>query len=267
YYLVRAELQTAHALGKQLLALAQRVQDAAMLLGAHRALGATLFFLGAAASASTHLAQGLALYDPQQHRAQAFLYGEDTGVVCYIHAALALWLLGYPDQERARNEEAVALAQHIVHPHSLGYVLHCAASLHQFRREVRLTQERAEATMTLAKEQGFPYQMAFGAILHGWALAQQGQAQEGIEQITQGLLAYRATGAELTRPYFLALIAEAHGSIGEPEAGLTVLTEALTLVDTSEERWYEPELYRLKGELLLQQSVNNQAEAASCFQH
>jgi predicted ATPase len=107
--------------------------------------------------------------------------------------------------------------------------------------------------------------MAFGAILHGWALAQQGQTQEGIEQITQGSLAYRVTGAELTRPHFLALIAEAHGTIGQPETGLTMLTEALALVDTTGERWYEAECYRLKGELLLQQSSDNQVEAETCF--
>jgi predicted ATPase len=89
HYLDGAELRTAHVLGKQLLALAQHVQDSAMLLGAHRALGATLFFLGTGAAAHTHLAQGLALYDPQQHRAQAFLYGEDAGVVCGSHDAWA----------------------------------------------------------------------------------------------------------------------------------------------------------------------------------
>ena len=109
--------------------------------------------------------------------------------------------------------------------------------------------------------------MAFGAILRGWALAHQGQAQEGIAQIHQGLRAFRATGAELARPYFLALLAEAHGTIGQPEAGLTALAEALTLADTTGERWYEPELYRLKGELLLQQSSDNQAEAETCFHH
>ena len=133
----------------------------------------------------------------------------------------------------------MTLAQQSAHPFSLGFALSCAAVFHQFRREVRAAQERAEAAISLATEQGFPYWMAFGAILRGWALAQQGQAQEGIEQIHQGLRAYRATGAEILRPYFLALLAEAHGTMGQPEAGLTVLTEALTLVDTTGERWYE----------------------------
>src|SRR5215813_9954975 len=83
--------------------------------------------------------------------------------------------------------------------------------------------------------------------------------------MSQGLRAFRATGTELLRPYWLALLAEAHGTIGYPEAGLTVLTEALALVDTTGERWCEAELYRLKGALLLQQHADNQAEAETCF--
>ena len=108
---------------------------------------------------------------------------------------------------------------------------------------------------------------ALGSILRGWALTHQGQAKEGIAQITQGLMTYRTAGSELARPYFLTLLAEAHKIQGEAAAGLTVLTEALALVDTTGERWYEPELYRLKGELLLQQHVDHQAEAESCFHH
>jgi predicted ATPase len=267
YYLVHAEYQTAHALGEQLLTLAQQVQDSAMLLAAYRTLGSTLFYLGAAASALAHFAQGMALYDPQQHRASALLYGEDTGVVCHNFAAWALWHLGYPDQALAWSHAAVTLARQIAHPFSLGFALSFAAVLHSFRREGRATQERAEATISLATAQGFPHWRAQGSVLRGWALAQQGQAKEGIEQMHQGLTAYQATGAEILRPYSLALLAEAHGIMRQPEAGLTVLTEALTLVDTTGERVWEPELYRLKGELLLQQSSDNQAEAETCFHH
>src|SRR5262249_44291975 len=121
YYNMRAEYQTAQALGEQLLSLAQQVQDSAMLGAAYRALGTTLGWLGAVAAAHVHLAQGIALYDPHQHRDHAFLYGEDAGVVCRSHAALTLWFLGYPDQGLARNDEAVTLAQQIVHPFSLGF--------------------------------------------------------------------------------------------------------------------------------------------------
>jgi TOMM system kinase/cyclase fusion protein len=265
YYLTRAEYQAARALGEQLLTLAQQVQDAAMLMAAHRWMGQTWLWLGAPAAALTHFAQGMALYDPQQHHASAFISRQVANVVCHSHAALALWSLGYPDQGLRQIGEAVTLAQQSAHPFSLGFALSGAAVFHQYRREVRAVQERAEATIVLATEQGFQVWMAFGSMLYGWALAQQGQAQEGIEQITQGLLALRATGTEGGRPYFLALLADAHGIRGEPEAGLTALAEALALVDTTGERWYESELYRLKGVLLLQQSSDHQAEAETCF--
>jgi predicted ATPase len=159
----------------------------------------------------------------------------------------------------------VTLAQPIVHPFSLGAALSAAAMFHQFRREVHAVQERAEAAISLATEQGFPHWMVQGAILRGWTLAHQGQVKEGIEQIQQGLIALRATGAELLRPYYLALLAKAHGTMRQPEEGLTALAEALTLVDTTGERWYAPELYRLKGQLLLQQSSDNSTEAETCF--
>jgi predicted ATPase len=267
YYNVGAEYQMAHALGEQLLTLAQQVQDSAMLVSAHRALGATLLYLGAVASAHTHFAQGIALYDSQQHRASAFLYGDDAGVICHSYAAWTLWILGYPDQGLVRSYETVTLAQQVAHPLSLSFALSLAAMFHQFRRERRAAQERAEAAISLSKEQGFAQWMAIGSIMRGWALTHRGQAQEGIEQITQGLIAYRSTGAEQSRSHFLALLAEAHGMMGQPEAGLTVLMEALTFVDTTGQRWYEAELYRLKGALLLQQSSDNQAEAETCFQH
>jgi class 3 adenylate cyclase/predicted ATPase len=267
HYLVRAELQTAHDLGEQILTLAQQAQDPAMLLAAHRAMGVTWFFLGTEAAAHTHFTQGIALYDPQQHRSSTFLYGDDAGVICRTFDARVLWHLGYPAQGLTQIDEALTLARQSVHPFSLGNALSGAAVFHQYRREIRVAQECAEAAIRLAQEQGFPYWMAFGSLLRGWALAHQGRAQEGIEEIHQGLRAYRATGAEISRPPFLALLAEAHGTIGELEAGLTVLTEALTLAETTGEWRYASELYRLKGDFLLQQSSANATEAETCFQH
>jgi len=138
---------------------------------------------------------------------------------------------------------------------------------HQLRREVSAAHECAEAAISLTTEQGFPHWRAYSAILQGWAFAHRGQVKEGIEQMRQSMQAWRATGAEQLLPYFLTLLVEAHGTIGEPEAGLTVLAEALTVVDKTGARFYEPELYRLKGELLLQQASANQAEAETCFHH
>ena len=168
-----------------------------------------------------------------------------------------------------RIHEALTLAQELAHPFSLAFALYFAAWLHQFRREGQAAQERAEAAMALSTRAGVSaYWVAWGTILRGWALAVQGQGAEGMAQMRQGLAAWRATGAELRRPYFLALLAEAYGKAGQAEEGLHVLAEALAAVAAdSGERFCEAELYRLKGELLLQAgTVPDDAEAEACFQ-
>src|SRR5262249_39742912 len=105
-----------------------------------------------------------------------------------------------------------------------------------------------------------------GRIRRGWALVMEGQGAEGLTQLRQGLDAYRATGAAFQRPHFLSMLAEVHSSLGQPEAGLTALSEALTLVEKTGERYYEAELHRLKGELLLQQDASEVSHAEACFQ-
>src|SRR5215471_14176210 len=102
YYYIHTDLRTAYALGEELLALAQQAQAPVLLVAAHRALGITLFWLGVVADAHTHLTQGMALYDRQQHRASALLYGEDAGVAGGANDAWTLWRLGYPDQGLTR---------------------------------------------------------------------------------------------------------------------------------------------------------------------
>ena len=171
FYIARAELQMARELGEQLLALAQSVQAPALLLIGHDALGVSLFYLGELAPAQAHLEQEITLYDPQQHRSLAFLYGQDPGVVCLSYAASALWLLGYPDQALKRSHEALTLAHELSHPFSQALALNFAALLHQDRREGQAAQERAEAVIALSHEQGFPFRVAWGTILRGWALA------------------------------------------------------------------------------------------------
>ena len=263
FYLVRGELQTAHELGEQLLRLAQHAQNPTLLPEAHGALGITLPYLGELISAQTHLEQGIALYNPHQHRSLAFLHGQDPGVVCRVHAAWALWYLGYPDQALERSREALTLAQELSHPFSLAFALYHSARLHQLRREVQVAQERLETVISLSTEQGFAQWLALGIALQGWMLAEQRQVEEGIAQMSQGLAAYRATGAELGRPFQLVLLAEAYGKVGQAEEGLNVLAEALAVVNNTGERNYEAELYRLKGELLLAQKSKNQKPVLS----
>ena len=167
--------------------------------------------------------------------------------------ALALWLLGYPDQAVTRSNEALTLAQAQSHPYSLAVALLYAAALHQLRREVQAVQARAEAVIALSTEQGFMMWLAVGTVQRGWALAEQGQGEAGIAQIRQGIAAWQATGTAVARPWWLALLAEAYGKVGQTEEGLRVLTEALTVVDKTGECLYAAELYRLKGVLTLRQ--------------
>jgi class 3 adenylate cyclase/predicted ATPase len=252
WYQVRGEYLTARELGEQLLNLAQSAQDPALFLAAHRALGEALFMLGELAPARAHLEQGISLYDPQQHRTLAFRYGVDPGVMCLNFATWVLWLLGYVDQALKKSHEAFALAQQLSHPPSLVAALAFAAELHQCCREVQVVQERAEAALMLSTEQGFAYWLAWFTPFRGWTLAEHGQGEEGIAQIRQGMAALRTAGADINRTYFLALLAEAYGKMGQPEEGLNALAEALAQVDKTGERNYEAELYRLKGQLTLQ---------------
>jgi class 3 adenylate cyclase/predicted ATPase len=267
FYFVRGRLQPAWTLAEQLLRLAQSVQAGALLVEAHLALGCTLFHLGELTAARAHLEQGSTLYDPEQHRFLAFRSGQDPGAACQSYAAHALWLLGCPDQALTRISTALTLAEKLAHPYSQGLVLTFRALLHNFRREVRATHEQAEATIALATEQGFPVLAALGMILRGWALTEQGRTEEGIAQIQEGLAAYQATGAELARPHRLALLADAYRHGGRVEEGLRVLAEALTVADMNGDRYYEAELHRIRGELLLRRREPGRLQAEACFRH
>jgi predicted ATPase len=263
----REELQRAGELGQQLLTLAHQVQDRALLLEAHHALWPTLFYLGELTAARRHLAQGMALYDPEQHRSHAFLYGgHDPGGCCHSYTAWTLWALGYPDQALQSSDKALTLARELTYPAGLAGALQSAALLHQFRRERQAGQEAVEAFMALATEQGNAELLARGMILRGWALFAPGQETAGIEQMRQGLAALQTTGGEVRRPLFLALLAEAYGGIGQSEEGLHVLAEALAAVEHTGGRFYEAELHRLQGELLWARAAEPGPEAETCFQ-
>ena len=154
FYLVRAQHQTARELGERLLSLAQSAGDPALIVQAHRALGEAFQNLGEFVLAQEYLAQGSTLYDSQQHRSHAVL--NDPRVFCLSFASWVLWWLGYPEQALQRSQAALTLAREMSHPHTMAAVLFFAAKFHRFRREQRLAQERAEAAIVLAREQGLP---------------------------------------------------------------------------------------------------------------
>jgi predicted ATPase len=267
-YIGRGKHQTARELGEQLLGLAQRVQDPALLLEAHLYLGQSLFYLGELIAARMHLQQSIALYDPRQHHSNAVICsGSDPGVNGLCNEALALWSLGYPDQALKRSHAGLTLAQELSHPASLAVALAFAALLHQLRGEIQATQRQTEEMIALSREQGYLPWPPLGTVMQGWVLAERGQIEEGIAKLRQGVAAFRATGAEVGLPYYLALLALAYAKAGRAEEGLAVLAEAMDLVHRNGERLSEPGLYVLKGWLLLARSGDNQAEAESCFRH
>jgi class 3 adenylate cyclase/dephospho-CoA kinase len=281
FHLTRGVFRTAHALGEQFLRLAQRIQDPMFLPEAHFVVGQTLFCFGELSAAREQYEQGIACYDPKQHHSQAFLYGQDSGVFCRAQVAWNLWLLGYPEQARQRSQEALTLARELVHPMSMVFALLFAAFLHMFQREGQAAHELAEALIRLCTDQGMPSWLPYGTVSQGWVLIEQRKREEGIARIRQGLAALPAQ-QEINRPTLLAWLVEGYQKEGRTEEGLSTLDEALAVVRHTEERWYEAELYRLKGELTLAQSsvqrlgssVPNtqhptpytQAEAEACFQ-
>ena len=267
FYVARAECKRAHELGKQMLRLAQSGQNPALLLVAHSVMGYTLFYLGEPAAARTHLEYESTLYDSQQHHALAFTYGSiDPEVVCLSFAAIDLWFLGFPEQAIKRSHEALTLAQALSHSFSLASALDLAASLFVLHQEENDVQERAEAAIALSTEQGFSLWLAWGTIFRGWTLTEQRQGEAGLSQILEGLAAWKAAGAEIWQSQHLALLAAAYGKAEQVEDGLSTVAEALAFVERTEERFYEAELYRLQGELRLQQSESSAPAAAASFQ-
>ena len=267
FYEVRSQYATAREIGEQLVHLAEQAGDPVLLTGAHFALGNTLFLQGELQAAQAHFEQVAEVYDPAQHRALAILYGQDPGVTARSWSAAALWLQGHPDQAVERSQEAVALAQRLDHPFSQGYALYCASWVHQMLRDAEASRARAEASIAISGQHGFPFWVAYSTIQHGWALAALGQVEDGIAELDQALAAGQAMGAGIGRPYFVAMLAEARGMAGQVEGALTLIAEAIEVLEESGERWAEAEIYRLKGDLLLAHSAVNRAEVEACYQH
>jgi class 3 adenylate cyclase/predicted ATPase len=266
FHAVRGELQVGRDLGEQYLARAQKSHDPGLLLVAHHLLGGVLCWLGEIGPAEEHYKQGIALSNVQQQRRPVTLFGSDLGVLCRTGGCHTLWLLGYPDQALGRSREGLAGARSRDYPFILALALDYAATLHQFRQEFQETRRSAAAAVALCRERGFAYYLAWAMALEGWATAKEGQHAEGVAGIRAGVVAMEATGARLRRPYYLALLADALGTAGQPEEAAAVVSEALSAVETAGERWWEAELYRLNSELLLAISVERVAEAEANLQ-
>jgi class 3 adenylate cyclase/DNA-binding winged helix-turn-helix (wHTH) protein/predicted ATPase len=273
----RARIQKAHELAQQCFTLVQSVQDPVLLQEGHRRLGSSLFFRGELGAARVHFEQGIALNDVQQDHLRSISDRVNPSVTCLSYLAWTLWLLGYPDQALNRTCEALTLAHKSSHTYSLVVALHYAAVLRLARREARLAQELAEETIELSRMHGFAQWSVGGLFMRGAALIEQGLVEEGIGQLRQAQAASRAMGKELAQTHIFVRHAKACLQGERIEEGLQLLTEALHVIHESGERYLEAEVYRLKGELLLQldtkgnrvfvppQPALGLAEAESCF--
>jgi predicted ATPase len=263
---VRGELKVGRELGEQLFTIAQRGQDPALLLEAHHTLWSTLTNLGELTTARTHMEQGFALYDPQKHKHHAFLYGgHDPGVCCGGHAAEVLGLLGYPDQALRRSQDALSLARELSHPSSIAHALSFAAWFHQLRGEREAVQARVAEAMALATEQGFSPRRAQADFLQGWLLVEQGHREAGIAQMIDAKTAGHAAASGRWDAHIAALLSDTYGKEGQTAEGLRVVNEELSRLQITGARFYEAELYRINGELLLRQAVPDEELAETCF--
>ncbi len=265
FYQVGGALETACELGEQCLSIATDARDAVLSAQSHTLLGHTQCCLGEFAAAHEHLTQSILNYDAQQHARHARLAGLDPGVFGLSVNGWVFWFLGYPNQALDSSHAAITLASELSHPQSLEQALRSIAQVHHLRRELEATHNRAEASISLSIERGFQMPIQMATVLRGWVLAMQGQCAEGISQIQQGMTGYRSTGGKTFSTFYLAMLAEAYLRAGRHEEGISASTEALELVDKMGERWWEAEIQRLKGELLLDSSDDTSAEAEICF--
>jgi predicted ATPase len=259
FYLVRAEFQTAREVGRDLLTMAEATQDTALLLAAHNALGVVSFYAGDFEAALAHLERGIELYDPARHsphRSPAFQLGQDPGVSCTTHAAMTLWMLGYPARAAARMREALALARAVGHPFSLSYACHFAAGFHQWRGEREVVRELEDTALAVDTEHGFELFLAAGAIQRGWLLAEDGEMARGLVQMREALERLRLVGAEVLVPAYLGLVAEVCGALGRTAEALSAVALASRAVRRSGPHYWEADLHRLHGVLMFQSETH-----------
>jgi len=269
FYSTKGEFQMAQSIAVRLHHLAQQSHDPKQLTESYFSQGLVSFYLGDFSMCHDYLERALFQEAPQPYSAapasgRLTPRGDGRGG-CLGYMGCALWGLGYPDQAILRSEAAIHYAEQQGLPGAHALALLFAACLRQFRREAIATQRLAETMMTLATDYSLGQWVGQSMILHGWAITLQGEGQAGIHQMRDGIVTMETTGAEALIPYYMSLLAEAYGNMAQPEIGLDVLERSFEIVDKNDERWYISDLYRLKGDLLLRLSLENQNEASVCF--
>ena len=251
-HIVRAQHTSALALGEQVLQLGAATNDDGSLLQGNMEVGWSHYFLGELEQAREHLERVLALYDPERHSSHAFIYGDDPATSARNALAQVLWLLGYPDQALRCSEENLAILRSLVqHPYSVAFGFTLAAFLRQYLGDPPAARALAEEALAISEAHGLAYMGAMASMFEGWARTQEGELDEGMAQMRRGLAAQLATGAELVKPYWLWLLAEVCQRTGAAREGLALLDDADAAIEHTHDRYWEAEIHRLRGRLLL----------------
>jgi tetratricopeptide (TPR) repeat protein len=250
FHFVRSEHKSGLSIAEQLEKIGEARNDVAAQLLGRRAQGTTRSFLGEFAAARALLERCDGLSDPT-HRATARTeLSEDPYAAMLVHLAVVLTCLGYIDQAQSRQNEALSEARRIKHAHTLALVLLHSSVCANWIGSMTDLQRHAEELEALSTEHGFPFWLGYAIAFRGRSLALAGQAQEGLVLLTQGLGALGALGTVAVTPLLLTWLAEAYAMLGQPDEGLKCLAEAGLVIEMSDERCYEAELHRMRGELL-----------------
>ena len=253
-------------LAAQFLALAEKQGTTAPLLIAHRIAGQSLMFTGDISEARAHHDKGIALYDPARHRPLAMRFSQDAGVTMLSFRSWTLWLLGYPEAALADAEQALRYAREIGQAATLMAALNITAATHIFCGSYPVAIAQSQELFALAEEKGALLWRSVRNIYHGVILALTGKASDAVQMITPGIAAYRSTGATLRVPWDLSYLATAYAELGQFDDAWRCITEAMTAVETTKERWCEAELHRVAGEIALKSPQPDTAKAQAYFE-
>jgi adenylate cyclase len=247
FHELRADYDLALDFAKQLFAYADRRRDPSLLLMAHEALGDTSLWMGDLRGARRHLERGVVLYDRERVESDAMLYGYDSGMACLSFLSLTLWYLGFPEQAKARAEEALALARELGRPAGITQTMFFTAWVHQLRGDRDLALAQAEELIALSDEHGFPMYSAAGRLLRGVLLA----GQEGVALMREGIAGHHASGTHLGASVWEgAWLADGLLRAGEVAEAGRAIDDTLAFVERTDERFHEAELWRLRAAVM-----------------
>jgi tetratricopeptide (TPR) repeat protein len=261
---VGVDYEAARAFNAELFRIAKRLDDPALLLEAHHSAWATALWESKLDAVVEHTGQGLALYDSEKHRAHAFLYGgHDAGVCGHSEAAIAQWLLGFPDQAEKSARQAVTLGERLLHPPSLAHGLFFTALYYYFKRDVGAVLLCTERAMLIADEHRLTLYGAGARVLRGWAIVERGDAAHGLVELRRGLDDFTATNSKDFAGCLRSALAESYARTGKIETGLVASQEALEAIAGGAERFWKAGALSVRGDLLL--AAGRQEEGVVCL--